>query len=624
MSKILRSQLLLSSFIGAVMVIAGTKTSSAQMIAAEPPKVRQNLKLIVKKSDPYLLSNVSHSQQVSLPETFIETRSASYSEDSIKIFKKENKLSFGNTGSSIVTMKSADSLTTSTHGQPALNSGSENQPASRLEPLTTKQPVAQVIGIFPDVQGHWAQRFIEPLAAQDIIRGFPDGTFRPEVPVTRAEFAALIQKAFGQNLTPGSVRFVDVPITHWAYDAIDQAYQLGFLEGYPNNTFAPEQNIPRVQALVALTNGLDLKPNDSPDMVLKNYYFDFLANYYQDNSQIPIYAQPTIVAATENQLVVNYPDVKFFNANQVATRAEVAAFIYQALVKTGRLPKLNASEKVTQYIVGYQPAQTPPITQSSAGTPPAITSQPSIPGQSLFNPTRLPLRPSSDREERQQLLPSPGITSVTPSAYGKSWRRAGVGIGFQGRTRFTDESDGALALGLGLGDAQKSVGLDVGVAIFNLSETFGDRGGISFKLHRQLPNDFAVALGWQNAIVWGGTDAGDSVYGVVTKMIRLQDSVEKPLSRLYLSAGIGNGIFRSEDDINDENETVGVFGSAALRVAEPVNVIAEWTGQDLTLGVSFVPFKTVPLVVTPAITDVTNNAGDGARFILGIGYGFSF
>jgi hypothetical protein len=61
-----------------------------------------------------------------------------------------------------------------------------------------------------------------------------------------------------------------------------------------------------------------------------------------------------------------------------------------------------------------------------------------------------------------------------------------------------------------------------------------------------------------------------------------------------------------------------------LRVAEPVNLIAEWTGQDLNLGVSIVPFREIPLVITPALADVTNNAGDGARFVLGIGYGFSF
>ncbi|MBO1349159.1 MAG: hypothetical protein EBE86_018005 [Hormoscilla sp. GUM202] len=55
-----------------------------------------------------------------------------------------------------------------------------------------------------------------------------------------------------------------------------------------------------------------------------------------------------------------------------------------------------------------------------------------------------------------------------------------------------------------------------------------------------------------------------------------------------------------------------------------MHAIAEWTGQDLTVGISVVPFQNLPLVITPAVTDITGNAGDGSRFILGIGYGFSF
>lgn len=265
----------------------------------------------------------------------------------------------------------------------------------------------------------------------------------------------------------------------------------------------------------------------------------------------------------------------------------------------------------------------PPAIAEGAGEPPKLTPQLTAPGEQQFQPERVPLRPSRNRQQRQRLIASPATTSVTPFAYGKSWGSGGVGVGFQGRTRFTDKSDGAIAYGMGFGDSRNTVGLDVGVTIFNLSDSFGDRGGVSFKLHRALPDDFAVAIGWQNAIVWGETDAGSSVYGVVSKMFRLRESTEKPFSRLYVSAGIGSGQFRSELDINRDIGSIGAFGSVAVRVAEPVNAIVEWTGQDLTLGVSFVPFRNIPLAITPAVTDITNNAGDGARFILGIGYGFS-
>ncbi len=280
----------------------------------------------------------------------------------------------------------------------------------------------------------------------------------------------------------------------------------------------------------------------------------------------------------------------------------------------------HVSEASSEWIAGEELSLF--LSDSSAPTP-SLTPQPT-PDRQEFRPQRVPLRLKKPSQQQPRYVASPGTTSVTPSAAGKSWGSAGVGVGFQGRTRYTETSDGAIAAGMGFGDARTAVGLDVGVAIFNLSDSFGDRGSVSFKLHRQLPNDFAVAVGWQNAIVWGSTDAGNSVYGVVSKMFRLEENVEKPFSRIYLSAGIGSGQYRSEFDINNGDGTIGFFGSAAVRVAEPLNAIAEWSGQDLTLGLSFVPFRNLPLVITPAITDITGNAGDGARFILGIGYGFSF
>ncbi|MCT7948998.1 hypothetical protein NG798_04290 [Ancylothrix sp. C2] len=267
-------------------------------------------------------------------------------------------------------------------------------------------------------------------------------------------------------------------------------------------------------------------------------------------------------------------------------------------------------------------AQTPP--SENGGSAPTLSPVPVTPGIEPFQPEKIPLRPSARQQDRQRYVSSPGTTIVTPSGYGKSWGSAGIGIGFQGRTRFTEQSDGAIGLSAGFGNPQKTVGFDVGVSIFNLNDGFADRGSISLKLHRSFPENWAVAIGWQNALVWGESDAGTSLYAVTSKMFKLKENTNQAFSQLYLSAGIGTGQYRTETQIQDDIETIGVFGSAALRVAEPVNLIAEWTGQDLNLGVSIVPFPEIPLVITPALADVTNNAGDGARFVLGIGYGFSF
>ncbi|MBF2009099.1 MAG: DUF1565 domain-containing protein [Chlorogloeopsis fritschii C42_A2020_084] len=179
---------------------------------------------------------------------------------------------------------------------------------------------------FKDVPvGYWAKSHIEALASRNIIAGFPDGTFKPNEPVTRAQFAAIVTKAFSPTPKREAINFKDVASKYWAYNAIQTASQGGFIAGYPDRTFKPEQQIPRVQALVALANGLGLSADNQNVLSL-----------YADASQIPQYAAAPVAAATARQLVVNYPTVKQLNPNRQATRADVAAFVYQALVNAGR------------------------------------------------------------------------------------------------------------------------------------------------------------------------------------------------------------------------------------------------------------------------------------------------
>lgn len=187
-------------------------------------------------------------------------------------------------------------------------------------------------GAFTDVEaGYWAQGYIQALASQNIIAGFPDGTFKPDEPVTRAQFAAIIAKAFGSQAKRSATNFKDVKSSFWAYKVIQTAYQGDFLSGYPDGSFKPNQQIPRVQALVSLASGLNLASSSSS-----------YVNYYSDASQIPGYATGSIAAATARQLVVNYPTLKQLQPNRPATRAEVAAFVYQALVNAGKAQAISS------------------------------------------------------------------------------------------------------------------------------------------------------------------------------------------------------------------------------------------------------------------------------------------
>jgi hypothetical protein len=194
---------------------------------------------------------------------------------------------------------------------------------------------------FVDVpQDFWARPFIDALSARGIVNGFTTGYFRPNQLVTRAEFAALLQQAFDKTPGQSTTVFKDVPSDFWAVPAIDKATKAGFLKGYPGNLFQPQQQIPRAQVLVALATGLNLAPPSNPTQVLQ---------FYKDAAQIPNYATEKIAAATTSGLVVNYPDPNLLNPNQNATRAEVTAIIYQALVKAGKVQPIQS-----QYVVKPQ------------------------------------------------------------------------------------------------------------------------------------------------------------------------------------------------------------------------------------------------------------------------------
>ncbi|TAE56868.1 MAG: DUF1565 domain-containing protein [Nostocales cyanobacterium] len=202
---------------------------------------------------------------------------------------------------------------------------------------TVNPPVDNGGGIgtsgFRDVPtGYWAKTYIEALAAQNIIAGFPDGTFRPNEPVTRAQFAAIITKALTPPVKRPAIQFRDVQSNFWAYAAIQEAYKSQFVAGYPDGTFQPQQQIPRVQALVALANGLNFSANNNS-----------VLGIYADASQIPNYAIGPVAAATVRELVVNYPSVQQLAPNRQATRAEIAAFVYQALVAIGRAEPISSA-----------------------------------------------------------------------------------------------------------------------------------------------------------------------------------------------------------------------------------------------------------------------------------------
>ena len=124
--------------------------------------------------------------------------------------------------------------------------------------------------------------------------------------MTRAEFASQLQKAFEKEPSFKIPNYKDVTSTTKALPAIKETARTGFLRGYPGPIFRPTEPVPRVEVLVALANGLDLKTPPAPEKVV---------NKYQDAKQIPDYAIKPVAGAIQGGLVTTNPNQKLLKPN---------------------------------------------------------------------------------------------------------------------------------------------------------------------------------------------------------------------------------------------------------------------------------------------------------------------
>lgn len=221
---------------------------------------------------------------------------------------------------------------------------------------------------------------------------------------------------------------------------------------------------------------------------------------------------------------------------------------------------------------------------------------------------------------------TPSLTIANPYGFGAD-RGFYSGLSYQVDTRGglddVNDGDATWGFGLGLGNAQKTVGAELSYSLASFGQNGRDfgSGGFNLKLHRKVANGWGVSAGWNSFLSIGdANDLDDSLYLATTKIFHTREDINSAFSRIGATIGVGNGQFRSEDDIFNDNDTFNVFGSLAFRVARPVSFITEWTGQDLGMGLSVSPFRTVPVTINLSARDIAG-AGDGTRWVFGIGSG---
>jgi len=221
----------------------------------------------------------------------------------------------------------------------------------------------------------------------------------------------------------------------------------------------------------------------------------------------------------------------------------------------------------------------------------------------------------------------PGVAAATPVGFGASFGTVWAGASYQPKARYADGQTGAAAVGFGLGDAEDLVGLQVAINSFStISSGFGRRMALDLHLHRQVGELWSVAVGWESVAAPTSVtrDSRESLYAAGSRWLRLRDNPDAPFGLAMLSLGVGTGRFQTETRFVEDAGGVGLFGSFGIRVAPPVTLIAEWTGQDVLLATSVTPLRNQRLAITAGFAEVTGAAGDGARFTVGASLGYSF
>ena len=141
-------------------------------------------------------------------------------------------------------------------------------------------PFIKTGNIFLDVEKErWSSHDIEYMAEKKIVQGYPDGEFKPSWKLTRAEFAALIFRFTGIKKADIKNQFTDLDETHWAYKEILALTNNGLIEGYPDKTYKPENNITRAEVMTVINKLLGRKPLES---YVKSLEFNPYNDLYND------------------------------------------------------------------------------------------------------------------------------------------------------------------------------------------------------------------------------------------------------------------------------------------------------------------------------------------------------
>lgn len=182
---------------------------------------------------------------------------------------------------------------------------------------------------FTDISGdYWAKESIEKVVRMGIASGYPDGTFRPASSVTRAEFVVMVNSLMGYKEMKEQTSFKDLKESAWYYSAILAAEKVGYISGFSDSTFRPNDKITKEQACVILSRIMNLQ-EISQDIVPKD--------------KVSSWAKPQVLAMLSNRIVSLDKKGNFY-AKDFATRAFVADAISKFAVDNEKIESIERKE----------------------------------------------------------------------------------------------------------------------------------------------------------------------------------------------------------------------------------------------------------------------------------------
>ena len=196
--------------------------------------------------------------------------------------------------------------------------------APERDPAVKVMPVVKDSVFFPDVKGKACSEAVLGLAARDILNGFTDGTFKPDDPMTRAQFAKTAVTALGITVS-GTANFPDVAAKAWYNAAVATAVRYKIVNGRDDGRFDPEANIDLQEAAAMVCRAAGLCGLDT---VMGTAEGDKLLSAYGDRSKVQTWAVPTLAWCLKNGVVVRNGDL---DPRAKMTRGEIAQMFWRLL-----------------------------------------------------------------------------------------------------------------------------------------------------------------------------------------------------------------------------------------------------------------------------------------------------